>query len=212
MCYAKTPHSWSSFVIHSTAKLLHKLMTSFIHSQLLNSYCMPHTTSGSVYIKLYETNTFHSSSVFTHLLWRWSIETKDKRTLGMHARKPGLHTYPPLSPALHSKYPGYNFLIIYFGLRTQYFLIHWITQSTEIRLMLLTSTLGPLSIRTQEEGSLRQRSASHPDYLSWKHVWGAIRKAWELQGFLWLGHSSPKSKTTSINPLHFSHWADIKLK
>ena len=52
-----------------------------------------------------------------------STETKNNRALGMHAREPGLHTYSRLSPALRPKYPGYDFLIICFGLRTQHFLI-----------------------------------------------------------------------------------------
>lgn len=154
---------------------------------------------------------FHSSSVSIPTV-EWSATTKNKRVLGMHVSEPGLHTYPHLSPALPSKYPGYDFLIIYFGLRTQYVRIHWITLSIAIRLLLLNNTLGPLSIQTQEEGSLRQRNTSLPDYVSWKNVWGSSKEGkWALaisvtRAFL------PQKQTTSINPLHFSHWAEVKLK
>lgn len=142
----------------------------------------------------------------------WSNETKNKRALGMHVREPGFHTYPHLSPALPSKYPGYNFLIIYFGLRTQYFLIHWIPLSIEIRLLLLNNTLGPLSIWTQEEGSLRQRNTSPLDYVSWKNVCGSRKEGqWALVISVTTA-SLPQKQTASTNPLHFSHWADIKLK
>ena len=204
------PHSCSSFVLHTAGQLLCKLWHhSVIH--ITNFYCKLCITSGTVYIKRYETYTFTVAQC-PYLLWSEALQQKINGVLGMHVSEPGLHTYPHLSPALPSKYPGYDFLIIYFGLRTQYFRIHWITLSIEIRLLLLNNTLGPLSIQTQEEGSLRQRNTSLPDYVSWKNVWGSSKEGqWALAisvttAFL------PQKQTTSINPLHFSHWADVKLK